>query len=135
MGSVSPHFGYNFQCASLSDGHSDRLCRSLSLHKHCETQSCAGRIDGHFRTVGLSLKFHPSAFVVHSEGREDKQVHMYKEIIPGLGVRRLRKHRARNSLETLGFKDSRPLWTSSLKSLLLPNREDFFSVCCQRSRV
>lgn len=107
VGSVSPHFGYNFECASLSDGHSDRLCRSLSLHKHCEPQSCAGRIDGHFRTVGLSLKFHPSAFVVHSEGREDKQVHMYKEIIPGLGVRRLRKHRARNSLETFwiqGFK-------------------------------
>lgn len=87
VGSVSPHFGYNFECASLSDGHSDRLCRSLSLHNHCEPQSCAGRIDGHFRTVGLSLKFHPSAFVVHSEGREDKQVHMYKEIIPGLGVR------------------------------------------------
>lgn len=56
-------------------------------------QSCAEK-DGYFRTVGLSLKFHPSAFVVHSEGREDKQVHMYKEIIPGLRVSRLRKHRA-----------------------------------------
>lgn len=56
------------------------------------------RKDGYFRTVGLSLKFHPSAFVVHSEGREDKQVHMYKEIIPGLRVSRLRKHRSKATL-------------------------------------
>lgn len=82
---------------------------SLSLHKHCETQFCARRIDGHFRTVGLSLKFHPSAFVVHGEGREDKQVHMYKEIIPGLRGKKLREHRAETSLENFwGFQDSRP---------------------------
>ncbi|TWW78605.1 dickkopf-related protein 1-like [Takifugu flavidus] len=56
------------------------------------------RKDGYFRTVGLSLKFHPSAFVVHSEGREDKQVHMYKEIIPGPRVSRLRKHRSKATL-------------------------------------
>lgn len=60
------------------------------------------RKDGYFRTVGFSLKFHPSAFVVHSKGREDKQVHMYKEIIPRLRVRSLLKHRA-VTLGTLGF--------------------------------
>jgi len=56
----------------------------------------------------------PSAFVVHSEGREDKQVYIYKEMIPGLRVRRLRKHRADNSLETLWFRIQGPfgLWQS-----------------------
>lgn len=71
-----------------------------------------------------SLKFHPSAFVVHSEGREDKQVHMYKEIIPGLRGRRLRKHRKQLS-GNLGIQDSRPRWTPSLKPLLLLKRKDF----------
>lgn len=76
------------------------VCGSLSLHKHCEMQSCAEK--DYFRTVGLSLKFHPLAFVVHSKGREDKQVHMYKEIVPRLRVRSLLKHRP-VTLGTLGL--------------------------------
>lgn len=35
---------------------------------------------------------------MHSKGREDKQVHMYKEIIPALRVSRLRKHRSKATL-------------------------------------
>lgn len=53
---------------TLGDGHSDRLRRSLTLHKHCETQPCAGRIGGHFRTVGLSLKFHPPPLLCTARG-------------------------------------------------------------------
>lgn len=68
-----------------------------------ETLSCAGSRDGHFRTVGLCLKFHPSAFVVHSEGREDKQVHMYKERSPQDCESGDLQTSFRNSLETLGF--------------------------------
>lgn len=89
---------------------------------------CAGRIDGHFRTVGLSLKFHPSVFVVHSEGREDKQVHMYKEIIPWLWAKSLRKHCA----ETIW-----KLWYPGFKAALdfvtqvasVAKQKGFFSLC------
>lgn len=113
-----------------------RPCGSLSLHKHCETQPCAERIDGHFRTVGLSLKFHPSAFVVLSEGREDKQVHMYKEIIPGPAVRTLRQHRAEKSLNSVGSEFKAPEDFVTQLSFLLPERGFFFrlSARCQRIR-
>lgn len=47
------------------------VCGSLSLHKHCEMQPCAEKTTISVQW-GSSLKFHPSAFVVHSEGREDK---------------------------------------------------------------
>lgn len=109
-----------------------RVCRSLPLHKHCEKQSCAGRIDGHFRTVGLSLKFHPSAFVVHSEGREDKQVHMYKEIIPGLWDRR-RPSIVPKLSGDFGIQDLRPLWTLSFGHFSSLT-EGIFSVFLQNSR-
>lgn len=79
-------------------------------------QCCARSLDGHFRTVGLSLKFHPSAFVVHGEGREDKQVHMYKEIIPGLRGKEASRASCRNFSGKLlgisGFKAR--YWTSIL---------------------
>lgn len=78
-----------------------------------------------FRTVGLSLKFHPSAFVVHSEGREDKQVHMYKEIIAGLRDRR-RPSIVPKLSGDFGTQDLRPLWTLSFGSFFQLNRRDLF---------
>ncbi len=106
--------------------------RSLTLHKHCETRSCAGRIDGHFRTVGLSLKFH-SAFVVHSKGREDKQVHMYKEIIPGPRGRTLLKHRAESLWKLFGSGIEAALDFVTL-SVLQPNGS-FFSLLLAAQQV
>lgn len=104
-----------------------RPCGSLSLHKHCETQPCAERIDGHFRTVGLSLKFHPSAFVVLSEGREDKQVHMYKEIIPGPAVRTFRQHRAEKVAELRGIGIQGPWGLRHSTFVFIARKGIFFS--------
>lgn len=114
-----------------------RPCGSLSLHKHCETQPCAERIDGHFRTVGLSLKFHPSAFVVLSEGREDKQVHMYKEIIPGPAVRTFRQHRAEKVAELRGIGIQGPWGLRHSTFVFIARKGIFFfrfSARCQRIR-
>lgn len=131
MGSLkSRRVGYNFQRASPGDGHGG--CGSLSLHKHCETRSCARRIDGHFRTVGLSLKFHPSAFVVRSEGREDKQVHMYKEIIQGPGRQDARQHRVveHTLSQRCWIRTRGPPWTLSPNFFLITNEEICFALLC-----
>lgn len=87
-----------------------------------------------FRTVGLSLKFHPSAFVVHSEGREDKQVHMYKEFIAGLGDRR-RSSIVPKLSGDFGIQDLRPLWTLSFCSFFQLNRRDFFLSVCKTTEI
>lgn len=90
----------DFKRASQSDRHPDSLWVIIITQTLWNAVLC--RKAGYFRTVGLPLKFHPSAFVVHSKGREDKQVHMYKEIIPRLRGRSLLKHPT-VTLETLGF--------------------------------
>lgn len=71
-------------CFCLCDGHWD-----LAGHYHYTHIVKGSHVRLEWMTISVqcpnvSLKFHPSAFVVHSEGREDKQVRAYKEIIPAL---------------------------------------------------
>lgn len=111
----------------VGDGHSDRLCRSLSLHKHCETQPCAGRIEGHFRTVGLSLKFHPLLLLCTARGGKTNRSTCIKRSsqdweagdFPSIVSKRF---------GNFGIEDSRPLWTLPQKGIFLFL---FFSCVCR----
>lgn len=91
--------------------------RQLACHYHstnCEMQSCAWTaISVQWGSVWNST---PLSFVVHSEGREDKQVYMYKEIIPGPGVRR-RPSIAPKLSANFGIQESRPFGLLSLRVL------------------
>lgn len=108
---VEPKVLLCVQCASLT-GIQTELFMSLSFHRHCEM--CR---NGCFRAVGFCLKFHPSVFVVHSEGRGDKQVEMYKEIIPGPGFRRHPSIAQKLSANS-GIRESRPFGLCDLDFIL-----------------
>lgn len=74
----------------------------------------------------------PSAFVVHSEGREDKQVCMYKEITPGLFW--VRRHpsivpkldQILSRFDQRKLWDTHAVWTLSLFAIQHNIRDIFF---------
>lgn len=63
---------------------------------------------------------------MHSEGREDKQVHMYKGIIPGPSDRDSQTS-CPNSCGNSGIQDSRPLLDLVTQDIFLANKDFFFS--------
>lgn len=121
-----------FQCASLGRWWAFRQTLQVIIITQTLWNAALCRENRRpFPYSGALFEIPPSAFVVHSEGREDKQVHMYKEIIPGLRGRRLSKHR----VEALW-----KLWDWGFKATLdfATERNLFvfvFLVCLQTNRV
>lgn len=99
-----------------SAGHSVRFCRSLSSHKHRETGSDARSSDGRFRTVGLSLKFHPPPLLCTARGGKTNRSTCIKRSSQRWCVRTPPSivHKLL-TLWKVGIQDSTPTWTLSLR--------------------